>query len=241
MSKELHSNSTMTVRKGDERGHSVYDWLNSYHTFSFADYYDPAHMGFRSLRVINEDKIQGGSGFSPHSHKDMEIISYVVSGGLEHSDSMGNKTVILPDEVQIMSAGTGIKHAEMNHFKDRETHFFQIWIIPESVNITPSYGQKSFKEEFKKHPLVLVASQEARNGSIRIHRDVDIFVGRLKPNAKVDFVIREGRHIWLQMVKGNCVINAVNIHAGDGLAISNGKTLAISSKAESEFILMDLG
>jgi len=236
----LTQNKNIVVRPALERGHSNHGWLNSYHTFSFADYYDPAHMGFKTLRVINEDRIKGGSGFGAHPHNDMEIISYVVSGGLEHKDSMGNKAVILPDEVQIMSAGTGVTHAEMNHCKDRETHFFQIWIMPEKKGIRPNYGQKSFKNEFAKQNFVLVVSKDKRNGSIGINQDADIYIGRLKSQDEVNFKIRTDRHIWIQMIKGNTEINKVNIKAGDGLSISNEKALAILAKENSEFILFDL-
>ena len=199
-------NKNIVIRHSLERGHADHGWLNSYHTFSFANYYDPNHMGFSSLRVINEDRILGGTGFDAHPHNNMEIFSYVISGGLEHTDSMGNKAIILPDEVQIMSAGTGVTHAEMNHFKDQGTHFFQIWIIPEKNNIKPNYGQKSFKNEFLKQKFVLVVSKDKRNGSIGINQDADIYIGRLKAKDAVNFDIRTGRHAWLQMVKGNIEI-----------------------------------
>jgi len=236
----LTKNKNIVLRPSSERGHSNHDWLNSYHTFSFADYYDLAHMDFRTLRVINEDRIKGGTGFGAHPHNNMEIVSYVISGGLEHKDSIGNKTVILPDEVQIMSAGTGVVHAEMNHFKDQETHFFQIWIMPEKKGIRPNYGQKSFKNEFSKQNLVLVVSKDKREGSIGINQDADIYIGRLKSQDVVNFKIRTDRHIWIQMIKGSAEINNVNVKAGDGLSISNEKALAISAKEKSEFILFDL-
>jgi len=236
----LTQNKNIVVRPSFERGHADHGWLNSYHTFSFADYYDPAHMGFHTLRVINEDRIKGGSGFGAHPHNDMEIVSYVVSGGLEHKDSMGNKTVILPDEVQIMSAGTGVVHAEMNHFKDQETHFFQIWIMPEKKGIRPNYGQKSFKNEFARQNLTLVVSKDRRNGSIGINQDTDIYIGRLKLQDVVNFKIGQGRHIWVQMIKGSTEINKVDIKAGDGLSVSNEKELIILAKEDVEFILFDL-
>ena len=238
MTTMLHKN--IVVRHSLERGHTDLGWLNSYHTFSFANYYDPDHMGFNTMRVINEDRIKGGQGFGEHSHSDMEIVSYVVSGGLEHADSMGNKTVILPDEVQIMSAGTGVTHAEMNYLKDKETHFFQIWIVPEKNGLRPSYGQKSFKNELLKQNLVLVVSKDQRNGSIGIHQDADIYIGRLKLKDMVDFNIRTGRHVWVQIIKGSAGINEINIKAGDGISISHEKALTISAKQDAEFILFDL-
>ncbi len=236
----LTLNKNIVVRPSLERGHTDWGWLNSYHTFSFADYYDPGHMGFSTLRVINEDRIKGGSGFGAHSHDDMEIISYVVSGGLKHADSMGNKTIILPDEVQIMSAGTGVTHAEMNYFNDRETHFFQIWILPERKGILQSYGQRSFKNEFLKQNLVLVVSKDKRNGSIGINQDANIYIGRLRPRGVINFNIHIGRHVWIQMVKGSVEINKTDIQAGDGLSISNEKELIILAKEDAEFILFDL-
>lgn len=234
----MHKN--IVVRRSWERGHTHLGWLNSYHTFSFADYYDPAYMGFSTLRVINEDRIQGKAGFDAHPHRDMEIISYVVTGGLEHADSMGNKTVILPDEVQIMSAGTGVTHAEMNYFKDKETHFFQIWIVPEKNGLRPGYGQKSFKNELLKQNLVLVVSKDQRQGSIGIHQDADIYIGRLKFRDRVNFNVRKGRHAWVQMVKGSTEINGVNIQAGDGVSLSHEEALTILAKENTEFILFDL-
>jgi redox-sensitive bicupin YhaK (pirin superfamily) len=236
----LTQNKNIVLRPSSERGHAQHGWLNSCHTFSFADYYDPAHMGFHTLRVINEDRIQGGSGFGAHPHNDMEIVSYCISGGLEHSDSMGNKAVILPDEVQIMSAGTGVVHAEMNHLKDQETHFFQIWILPEKKGLRPSYGQKSFKNEFAKQNLTLVISKDKRNGSIGINQDADIYIGRFKPQDKLEFNVRTGRRIWLQMIKGPAQVNNINVKTGDGLAVSNEKTISISAQDRVEFILFDL-
>lgn len=240
MENPLDSDKTMVLRPAAARGHATHGWLNSYHTFSFADYYDPKHMGFRSLRVINEDRIQGGMGFGVHPHADMEIISYVVSGGLEHKDSMGNKTVILPDEVQIMSAGNGVTHAEMNHFKDQETHFFQIWILPAKKGSHPRYGQRSFKAEFAKQDLTLVVSQDKRNGSLGIDQDVDIHIGRLKTSKNIDLKVRSGRHLWVQMISGEVEISKVILGAGDGLTISNVNDVPIEAKKDAEFILFDL-
>ncbi|MDE2028249.1 MAG: pirin family protein, partial [Candidatus Omnitrophica bacterium] len=223
----------MILRPSAERGHADHEWLNTYHTFSFADYYDPSHTGFGTLRVINEDRIKGGTGFDTHPHHDMEIVSYIVSGGIEHQDSIGNKGVILPQEVQIMSAGTGVEHSERNHFKNQETHFFQIWILPDKKGIAPRYEQKSLKDQFNKQKLTLVVSKDERDGSLLINQDVDIYIARLKMQEEINFNIRSGRHVWLQLIKGNIQINGIDVKSGDGLAVSNEKTLPILSKADS--------
>jgi redox-sensitive bicupin YhaK (pirin superfamily) len=236
----LIQDKNVAVRRSSERGHADQGWLNSRHSFSFANYYDPAHMGFRTLRVINEDTLKGGTGFAAHPHSDMEIVSYVISGGLEHTDSMGRKAVILPDEVQVMSAGTGITHGERNHFNNQEAHFLQIWIVPEKKGLRPGYGQKSFKQELARHKLILAVSREKRNGSIGIHQDVDIHIGRLKPGDETTFKIGEGRHIWVQMIKGSLWVNKLNIKAGDGLSVGQEKSLTISAEENSEFMLFDL-
>jgi len=230
----------MEIRPAFKRGHADHEWLNTYHTFSFAEYFDPQHMGFSTLRVINEDRITGGSGFDTHPHKDMEIVTYVVSGALEHKDSLGNTAIIMPDEVQVMSAGTGVKHSEFNHLKDKYTHFLQIWILPEKKGITPRYGQKSFKNAFAQQVLVLVVSKDGREESIIINQDADLYIGKLKSSQEINFKIRPGRHIWIQMIKGALEVNDVRIEAGDGLAISVEKALKIVAKANAEFILFDL-
>lgn len=230
----------MEIRPALKRGHADHGWLNTYHTFSFAEYFDPDHIGFSTLRVINEDRLIGGAGFDTHPHKDMEIVTYVISGALEHKDSLGNTAVILPDEVQVMSAGSGIKHSEFNHLKDKETHFLQIWVLPEKKGIMPRYGQKSFKDAFAKQNFVLVASKEGREGSIAINQDANLYVGRLKSSQEIDFKIRPGRHIWIQMVKGSAEVNNAHIQAGDGLAVSDEKALKIIARSNAEFILFDL-
>lgn len=191
------------LRKSNDRGRADHGWLKSRHTFSFADYHDPDFMGFRTLRVINEDHIQGGKGFGTHPHRDMEIISYVASGALEHKDSMGNSTVILPGEVQRMSAGTGVRHSEFNPDPNHEVHLFQIWILPEKTGIPPSYGQKSFELELNNNDLVLVVSKDGRDGSLSMNQDADVYVSRLKPGRKFSLQIRSGRGIWAQMINGD--------------------------------------
>jgi redox-sensitive bicupin YhaK (pirin superfamily) len=230
----------LTIRKSQDRGLADHGWLKSRHSFSFADYYDPNHMSFRTLRVINEDRIAGGTGFDTHAHRDMEIISYVMKGSLEHKDSMGNATVIVPDDVQVMSAGSGVKHSEYNHSKTEEGHFLQIWITPDKQGLTPSYGQKSFKEAFVSHNFVLVASRDGRQGSLLIHQDADLYIGRLKSADTIKVTIKIGRHVWIQMIQGEIQVNGVTLVSGDGLAVSEETSLHITAAKSSEFLLFDL-
>lgn len=230
----------MVIRKSNERGAADHGWLKSQHTFSFADYYDPAQMGFGPLRVINEDRIAPGTGFGSHPHRDMEIISYVVSGALEHQDSAGNKNVIRPGEVQRMSAGTGVVHSEYNFYKDRETHFFQVWIQPNKKGVPFSYGQRSFENELNEKNLVLVVSNNGRDGSISIHQDADMYVSRLKSGDSLRFAGRPTRNVWLQVVKGRLNVNQVTISTGDGLATKAETALEIAAEADSELLLFDL-
>lgn len=234
------NNKNFQKRPALERGHEEHGWLNSYHTFSFGDYFDEKHMDFSTLRVINEDRILGGSGFGLHPHKEMEIITYIISGALEHKDSLGNLKIISRDEVQVMSAGTGIQHAEYNHLKDRETHFLQIWILPEKKGIAPKYAQKSFKDDFSKKNFILVVSKEGREGSLVINQDADIYVGRPKAMEEVNFKMRSGRCVWIQIVDGAIEVNDIPMQQGDGLAIVNEDLIKIVSKSNSEFILFDL-
>ena len=230
----------LKIRKSSERGVGAHGWLNSQHSFSFANYYDPKHMGFRSLRVINEDRIEGGTGFGAHPHNDMEIISYVVSGALEHSDSMGTKAVIRPGEVQRMSAASGVVHSEYNKLETEQAHFFQIWIMPNKNGGNPGYGQKSFEEALNKDKLVLVVSESGRDGSIDIKQDADIYISRLKALETVDFKIRPQRGVWLQVVKGNLSVNGTDLNTGDAVAVDEEALLTMKAKDQSEFILFDL-
>lgn len=231
----------LQVRKAKERGHAVHGWLDSHHTFSFADYYDPDFMGFRDLRVINEDRIQGGQGFPTHPHKDMEIITYVIEGALEHKDTLGTQSVISPGEVQHMSAGTGIQHSEFNSLRDKETHLLQIWILPNAKGIKPGYGQKSFAEQIKKGELVLAASPEGRSGSIPIHQDVDLYFAKWNSAREQDFKFRgKSRYGWVQLVSGNLDVSGVSLGPGDGLAIAAEENLTLTSKGAAEFLLFDL-
>ena len=230
----------LQLRKSDERGLANHGWLKSRHTFSFAEYYDPRHMGFRALRVINEDRIEGGTGFGAHPPRDMEIISYVVSGGLKHKDDMGNETVIRPGEIQKMSAGTGVVHSEYNSESDQETHFFQIWIMPNQRGGAPGYGQKSFEKELNSKKMVLVISQDEREGSIGIKQDADLYLSRLKANDRIEFQLRPTRGAWIQVIKGAIDVNGEKISAGDALSFEDQELLKFQALEDSELMLFDL-
>jgi len=222
------------------RGSSRTGWLDSKHTFSFADYRDPGHMGFRTLRVINEDRVIPGAGFAPHSHRDMDIISYVLEGALEHKDSLGNGTQIRPGEVQRMSAGTGITHSEFNASKSEPVHFLQIWIIPNERNIPPSYEQKAFPLEERRNRLRLVASPKGESGSVTLHQDVSLYVGNLSAGAKVAHALHDGRGLWLQVARGIVSLNGTEMRAGDGAAIENESGVEIEADTDAEVLLFDL-
>lgn len=230
----------ITLRPANERGRANLGWLDSRHTFSFSDYFDPRHMGFRSLRVINEDRVAPGQGFGTHGHRDMEIISYVISGGLEHRDSMGNGEVLRPHEWQRMSAGTGIRHSEFNASKSEPVHFLQIWILPDQENLKPEYEQKLFAPEEKQDVLKLVASADGREGSLRIHQDVSLYNGILRAGQTVEQKLGTGRHGWVQVAKGQVSINGQTLSAGDGAAISDEELLKIAADEDSEILLFDL-
>ena len=230
----------ITIRPAKERGGADHGWLNTRHTFSFSSYYDPRHMGFRDLRVINEDRVAPGQGFGAHGHRDMEILSYVVSGGLEHRDSMGNGAVVRPHEWQRMSAGTGVQHSEANASADEPVHFYQIWILPKSEGIRPGYEQKLFAPEEKSGRLRLVASGDGREGSLKIHQDVSVFNAVLKDGEEVEHRLASGRHAWLQVVSGSVELNGERLGAGDGAAVSDEGALRILAGGDSEVILFDL-
>lgn len=230
----------ITVRKANDRGQAEHGWLHSNHTFSFANYYDPKHMGYSALRVINEDRIDGGAGFDTHGHRDMEIISYVIDGALEHSDSMGTKAVIMPGEVQRMSAGTGVRHSEMNHLKDKETHFLQIWIMPEKAGVEPGYAQKSFANDFGCSDMILVASKNGRNGSITINQDVDMYVAKAQDAGEKVLKTFNHRHTWVQVIKGEVKVEGATLVNGDGAAIDNVEAMKLQWTKDSEFIVFDL-
>lgn len=227
------------IRRSEERGHANHGWLDSHHTFSFANYYDPAHMGFRALRVINDDRVAGGEGFGTHPHRDMEIISYVVGGALEHKDSMGNGSVIRPGDVQRMSAGTGVTHSEYNHSKTDPVRFLQIWVVPDAKGLAPGYEQKYFGDE-RRGTLRLVASPEGAEGSVQIHQDARMFASILDIGQSVSHELHVGRHAWLQVVRGTVEANGATLGEGDGASFSEVSRLSIESASASELILFDL-
>src|SRR5687768_15961737 len=197
----------MRIRRAQDRGHANHGWLDSHHTFSFADYYDPSHMGFRALRVINEDRVEPSRGFGTHPHRDMEIISYVLEGALEHKDSMGTGSIIQPGDVQRMSAGTGVTHSEFNHSKTHPVHFLQIWILPERQGLRPSYEQRTFPLDERRGRLRLVAAREAEGGAITVHQDVALYAGVLDSSQEIVQELRQGRHAWLQVARGSVIAN----------------------------------
>ncbi|SDU30502.1 pirin family protein [Stappia sp. ES.058] len=227
-------------RPSEERGRADFGWLDSRHSFSFGQYHDENHMGFGALRVINEDRVAPGAGFGTHPHRDMEILTYVVEGALEHKDSIGTGSVIRPGDLQRMSAGTGIRHSEYNHARDAPVHFLQIWILPERNGLEPGYEQKSFPPEIRDGRLVLLGSRDGRDGSVTIHQDVALYGALLKPEASVSHVLAEGRKAWLQLVRGTVSVNGQTLAAGDGLGIETLGPLAIEAQENAEFLLFDL-
>lgn len=230
----------LLLRPAHERGHAQHGWLDSYHTFSFAGYSDPRYMGFRQLRVINEDRVAPGKGFQTHPHSDMEIISYVLDGALEHRDSLGTGSVIRPGDVQRMSAGTGVTHSEFNHSQGELVHFLQIWILPERTGLPPSYEQRTFSDEEKLGKLRLVASRDGREGSVTIHQDVALYAALLNAGEQVTRPFVPGRHAWVQVTRGAVTLNDKALVAGDGAAISDEVQLVIQGKEASEILLFDL-
>jgi len=231
----------LIVRKSDERGTADLGWLYSRHTFSFSDYYDPQHMGFGPLRVINEDRVSPAQGFGTHGHQDMEIISYVLEGALEHKDSIGTGSVIRPGDVQVMSAGTGIRHSEFNHSKTEPVHFLQIWIVPDREGIAPRYDQKRFPDNEKRGRLRLVGSTDGRDGSIVIHQDVQFFAAVLSTGEEVTHALAAGRRAWLQVVRGAVEANGQRIDAGDSAAVDDEAALTVTARNEdAEILVFDL-
>ncbi len=228
------------IRRGNERGHADHGWLNSFHTFSFADYYDPKAMGFRSLRVINEDRVAAGGGFPRHGHRDMEIISYVLEGALAHKDTTGTSAVIKPGDVQRMSAGTGVQHSEINASKSDPVHFLQIWIVPDRAGHAPGYEQKSFTTEERQGKLRVVASPDGRDGSITIHQDASLLSGLLAPGETATHVVAPARHAWLQVARGVVQVNGEKLVAGDGLAADGQGELRIEGTEDAEVLVFDL-
>ena len=231
----------ISVRHAAERGTANFGWLDSRHTFSFGDYHDPEQMGFGPLRVINEDRVSPGQGFGTHGHRDMEIISYVLEGALEHKDSIGTGSVIRPGDVQIMSAGTGIRHSEFNHSKTEPVHFLQIWVVPDRNGIAPRYEQKTFPDADKRGTLRLVGSSDGRDGSVVIHQDVKLFAAILKNAEEVTHALPTGRKGWLQVARGAVVVNGRDLHAGDGAAVDGEPAITVTAKTGgAEILVFDL-
>ena len=228
------------VRRASERGRSQLDWLDSRHTFSFADYVDARHMGFGPLRVINEDRVVPGRGFGRHPHRDMEILSYVLEGALQHADSMGTGSVIRPGDVQRMSAGTGVLHSEQNHSPSEPVHFLQIWIEPETRGLPPSYEQKRFDDR-KRNALRLIASRDGRDGSVTVHQDVSLYVAALDPDARVTLALAPGRRAWVQVLAGDAIVNGESLAVGDGAATEREAALTfVGGRGPSEVLVFDL-
>jgi len=229
----------MTIRKANERGHADHGWLNSYHTFSFAGYHDPQWMGFRDLRVINDDTVAAGAGFGQHPHRDMEIISYVLAGELEHRDSMGNGRIIRPGEFQYMAAGTGVVHSEYNPSKRNPVHFLQIWIQPDKSGARPAYGEKAYPQATPGR-LNLVASKSGREGSLRINQDADLWLAKFSNDEIVTHELKPKRHAWVQVAEGNVTLNGQPLNGGDAAAVSGESKLALVGKGKAQVLVFDL-
>jgi len=230
----------LTLRRADERGRADHGWLLSFHTFSFADYYDPDHMGFRALRVINEDRVEAGQGFGAHSHRDMEIISYVLEGALQHKDSMGTSSTIRPGEVQRMSAGTGVTHSEFNASPSELVHFLQIWILPARPGGKPGYEQKAFPESERRGRWRLVASPDGRDGSVTINQDVALYTSLSRAGEKLKYELAPGRHAWLHVARGQVELAGEKLTAGDAAAISDAGSVELTGRDDAEVLLFDL-
>jgi redox-sensitive bicupin YhaK (pirin superfamily) len=231
----------LSLRPAAARGHAEHGWLSSRHTFSFADYFDPAQMGFRTLRVINEDWVAPETGFGPHPHRDMEILTYVIAGAVAHKDSTGGQGIIRRGEVQVMSAGTGIRHSEMNPLADETLHLLQIWILPEAQRLAPRYVQAVFDDESKRDRLRLIASRDGRDGSLVIHQDAAVFASILSPGHSLSHELAAGRGAWVQVVAGALAVNGQVLSAGDGAAIENEAAVILASENGAEIVLFDVG
>ena len=230
----------ISVRRAAERGHADHGWLDTWHTFSFADYHDPAHMGFRDLRVVNEDRVRPGHGFPTHSHRDMEILSYVLEGALEHRDSLGNGSVIRPGEVQRMSAGTGVRHSEFNPSATEPLHFLQIWILPAARGLPPEYEQRPFPVEERRGNLRLIASPDGSGGSLTIRQDARVFSGLLASGDSIEQPLARDRHAWLQVARGEVALDGHELAPGDGVAVSGETKIRLEATRDGEVLLFDL-
>ena len=230
----------ITLRRSADRGYADHGWLKSYHTFSFADFHDPAQMGFGNLRVINEDRIAPGTGFGTHGHRDMEIISYVLDGALAHQDSLGNGAAIVPGEVQRMTAGTGVRHSEFNHAKDATTHFLQIWILPGAANLAPGYEQKSFSAADKRGRLRLVAAPDGRDGAVHLHADASIRAGLFEGEESATLALDPARRTWVHLARGSLRVNGQPLQAGDALGLLGEAQLRLDAGVGAEVLVLDL-
>jgi redox-sensitive bicupin YhaK (pirin superfamily) len=229
-----------SVRRSEERGHFDHGWLDTRHTFSFAEYYDPAHMGFATLRVINEDRVAPARGFGAHPHRDMEILTWVVSGSVEHADSMGNRAIVRPGEVQRMTAGTGVTHSEINPSASEPLHLLQIWIVPERRGLEPGYEQRAFADADRQGRLLVIASPDRRDGSVRIHQDVSLYTSLLAPGEALEHRLPNGRRAWLQVIRGDLDASGIRVGAGDGVAVSDEPSLSLTAHEPSEILVFDL-
>jgi redox-sensitive bicupin YhaK (pirin superfamily) len=230
----------ITLRPAAERGHANHGWLDSWHSFSFADYYDPRHMGFGPLRVINEDRVAGGAGFDTHGHRDMEIITYVLDGALEHKDSIGTGSVIRPGEIQLMTAGSGIRHSEYNHDKSAPVHLLQIWIEPDRRGVPPGYQQQTFPDAERRDRLRLIVSPDGADGSLHILQDARLYAGTLGPGVELTHALAPGRRAWLQVARGAVALNGVALAAGDGAAVEGETALAVAAERGGEVLVFDM-
>jgi redox-sensitive bicupin YhaK (pirin superfamily) len=228
------------VRRADERGRTDWGWLDSRHTFSFGEYYDPSQMGFRTLRVINDDRVKPGAGFGTHGHQDMEILSYVLEGALRHKDSSGGGGVIRPGEIQFMRAGTGVTHSEYNDSKSEPVHFLQIWIVPDARGLKPAYGQRTFDQQAARRGFVLLASRDGRDGSILVHQDVELRMTLVGPGERRELPLRAGRHAWVHVARGAVSLNGAALAEGDGAAVRGEESLSLSGERDAEVLVFDL-
>jgi redox-sensitive bicupin YhaK (pirin superfamily) len=231
----------ITLRRAADRGRTEWGWLDSRHSFSFGEYFDPKHMGFRSLRVINDDRVAPGQGFATHGHRDMEIFSYVLEGGLQHKDSTGGGGVIRPGEIQFMRAGTGVTHSEYNASKTEPVHFLQIWVVPDQTGLVPTYGQKAFDQEAARAGFVLLASKDGREGTIQVHQDLDLLMTRLGEGDAREHALRPGRSAFVHVARGEVALGTTPLAEGDGAAITGEERVVLEGRGEAEVLLFDLG
>jgi redox-sensitive bicupin YhaK (pirin superfamily) len=230
----------VAVRAAAERGRTDWGWLDSRHTFSFGEYDDPRHMGFRALRVINDDRVAPGGGFGAHAHRDMEILSYVLEGALAHKDSMGTGSVIRPGEIQMMRAGTGVTHSEFNESRTEPVHFLQIWIVPDERGLTPAYGQRTVDREAARRGFALLASRDGAAESLRVHQDVSLWLALLEAGDRRELPLRPGRHAWVHVARGSADVNGRTLHEGDGAAVSGTEVVSLAARAAAEVLVFDL-